>query len=359
MSDYIYKKNDRAEKAYMLKNGKVILELTEDDELEWGGENSVFGFAELMLSKEDKIDYGRLFSIRKLSNTGDVTSVSDESLEKSFSHPNIAFRLAKNLAEQVKLLNGLVIKKNSELGEEEKLIQGYSKLIAWSVNQLEEEYKQKRFPWLEDIIKEYKSSLTYVKGQSFLAIDAKPSVEIKGDETSELNRHYPAGSVVCEQGSSGDEMFILVSGKLRVLINNDPIDDIDEQGTSFGEMALLLGEKRSATIKAVEDTVLTVIKKSNLKNVMTTEPDFLYFLCLTLSRWLLNTSTKINHIYDLIKEKEDTDEKKSQVFSADDCRTELKELRQKVLNFYNRHNMEWLYEIASKIADEMMALRGK
>ena len=51
-------------------------------------------------------------------------------------------------------------------------------------------------------------------------------------------------------------MFILQSGTLEVSIAGRKAAVIEQPGTVIGEMALLLGEKRTATIKPVNTAVL-------------------------------------------------------------------------------------------------------
>ena len=53
--------------------------------------------------------------------------------------------------------------------------------------------------------------------------------------------------------------------KIDVVINGEKVTTINEQGTVFGEMALLLNEKRTATLKSRNNVVLNRITKKDLK----------------------------------------------------------------------------------------------
>ena len=63
----------------------------------------------------------------------------------------------------------------------------------------------------------------------------------------------PAGGVVVKQGDAGTAFFIVTEGALDVLVEDDgkqlAIARL-EKGAFFGEIAALLGETRSATVKA-------------------------------------------------------------------------------------------------------------
>lgn len=76
--------------------------------------------------------------------------------------------------------------------------------------------------------------------------------------------------VVFEQGEEGDSFYIIYSGKVSVYVDNiDPVTQEKtrklivelNQGKCFGELALLKGEKRSATIIAIEPSDLIVLDK--------------------------------------------------------------------------------------------------
>lgn len=54
---------------------------------------------------------------------------------------------------------------------------------------------------------------------------------------------YPRGSIICEENSAGEEMYILQTGAIDVEIGGNKVATIDKKGTVIGEMALLLNEK--------------------------------------------------------------------------------------------------------------------
>lgn len=66
---------------------------------------------------------------------------------------------------------------------------------------------------------------------------------------------YPAGSTVFQAGEYGDTLFIIVSGGATAIRDGKVIGTL-EAGEYFGEMAVLTGETRSATIKATVDCLL-------------------------------------------------------------------------------------------------------
>lgn len=67
-----------------------------------------------------------------------------------------------------------------------------------------------------------------------------------------------AGRVLVEQGTSGREAFVIVSGEASVAINGTEIARLGP-GKHFGELALLDGGPRTATVTAATDLTVLVI----------------------------------------------------------------------------------------------------
>ncbi|OUD13802.1 cyclic nucleotide-binding domain-containing protein [Thioflexithrix psekupsensis] len=95
---------------------------------------------------------------------------------------------------------------------------------------------------------------------------------------SNLSAHYlAANKIVVEQGQSGDSLFIIAEGVVSVLVNADKGQKIEVarlgSGSFFGEMALLTGEDRSATIRTLTDTTLFEITKADFAPFIASTPE--------------------------------------------------------------------------------------
>jgi len=87
--------------------------------------------------------------------------------------------------------------------------------------------------------------------------------------------HYAAGERVIEEGSPGDSFFIVDQGQVLVSKRMGGADrEIARlmEGQFFGEMALLTGERRSATIEAATDVDLFMIDKGAFQEIMAANP---------------------------------------------------------------------------------------
>ena len=60
------------------------------------------------------------------------------------------------------------------------------------------------------------------------------------------------GEVIIKQGDDGDNFYIIDSGEVEVLVKDKVVVKINEGG-SFGELALMYGIPRQATVRATQD----------------------------------------------------------------------------------------------------------
>ncbi len=101
----------------------------------------------------------------------------------------------------------------------------------------------------------------------------------------------PRGEVLFRQGDVGDAWFIVTSGRLEVEIKNmhgeSQVIGQLARGDSLGEIALLTGEARTATLYAVRDTRLARIDKDDFDAIMLRHPAVLMSVSRTLSRTLV------------------------------------------------------------------------
>ena len=81
-------------------------------------------------------------------------------------------------------------------------------------------------------------------------------------------RQYKAGETIIREGEMASAMiFFLVSGKARIIKNNEDISVLDRRGDLFGEMGLIRGKDRSASVVAVDDTVCLTTDSSYISRL--------------------------------------------------------------------------------------------
>ncbi|GAB4427424.1 MAG: cyclic nucleotide-binding domain-containing protein [Chloroflexi bacterium OHK40] len=93
-------------------------------------------------------------------------------------------------------------------------------------------------------------------------------------------RRMGAGQVVFQEGEDGDELMVILDGCVRVSITTRLPDGTQAPSTinmlytgqSFGEMVLLGGATRSATVTCVDPCTLLVIKERDFATLCERNP---------------------------------------------------------------------------------------
>ena len=86
-------------------------------------------------------------------------------------------------------------------------------------------------------------------------------------------RELPAGTVIFEEGETGEEMFGVVAGKVELQMPDGRVFTLGPD-ESFGEMAVVDQSPRSGTAIAVEDTTLAVIDRRRFLFLVHETPTF-------------------------------------------------------------------------------------
>lgn len=96
------------------------------------------------------------------------------------------------------------------------------------------------------------------------------------------------GEVLCKQGEAGESLFILITGRLRAIVgyNTKQEREVGEisPGETVGEMSMITGEPRTATIVALRESRLVSLLKSDFNALVKLHPEVL----LSLSRLTIN-----------------------------------------------------------------------
>jgi CRP-like cAMP-binding protein len=91
------------------------------------------------------------------------------------------------------------------------------------------------------------------------------------------------GTVLARNGQPGEEFFLILDGSARVEISSRKRSRL-EPGQYFGEMSLLDGGPRSATVVADTPLRLLVIKRRDFATLLREAPEVTQSLLATLSR---------------------------------------------------------------------------
>jgi small-conductance mechanosensitive channel/CRP-like cAMP-binding protein len=93
---------------------------------------------------------------------------------------------------------------------------------------------------------------------------------------SARERRYAPGETIVSEGDRGSSMFLIESGSVAVSIKGATGESHEltvlEAGAAFGEISLLTGDPRTATVNAVTETTLVEIEKDSLAPILREQP---------------------------------------------------------------------------------------
>lgn len=101
---------------------------------------------------------------------------------------------------------------------------------------------------------------------------------------------FQVGETLFLEGDESQDLYILVEGKAGVLKGTKIIAEISEKGSIFGEMSFLLGENRTATVKALTDLKVVRIPREEVSSFLNEFPEVVRQFAKHLAKRLNETS---------------------------------------------------------------------
>ena len=110
-------------------------------------------------------------------------------------------------------------------------------------------------------------------------------------------RRFEAGEVVFKEGDEGSTCYVVRSGRARAVREHPDGRSITlahfGPGDIFGEMAMLDGERRSATVESIEGTDAIAILSGDMHRLLREYPDISVKMIAALGRRLRETNERL------------------------------------------------------------------
>src|SRR6059058_2926392 len=113
---------------------------------------------------------------------------------------------------------------------------------------------------------------------------------------------FPPAEVIVREGAPGVSMYIIKSGLVEVR-KKDPATGIDflvaqlSEDAAVGEMSLLTGKPRSATVTTVQPTVVFTLTRADFRNLLTQHPEISLGLARILAERLEEATKQVGIEY--------------------------------------------------------------
>jgi CRP/FNR family transcriptional regulator, cyclic AMP receptor protein len=103
-----------------------------------------------------------------------------------------------------------------------------------------------------------------------------------------VRRSYPKNTVLISEGDQGDQLYAVLSGKAKAVVmdpeGREIVVNLLGPGDCFGEIAMIDGETRSATIVTTEPTQVLTVGRADFTPILTSNPDLMHHLLKVLAR---------------------------------------------------------------------------
>jgi len=137
--------------------------------------------------------------------------------------------------------------------------------------------------------------LTTVEKVLFLkSIDlfrALPAEELAQIAEIADEQEFVAGDPIFAEGEPGDALYLVVEGQVRVHKQDKQLAVFSVRDV-VGEMAVLDGESRSASVTVISDATLLKIGRDDFRDILTERPEIAMGVIKVLSRRLRATNKK-------------------------------------------------------------------
>jgi CRP-like cAMP-binding protein len=105
-------------------------------------------------------------------------------------------------------------------------------------------------------------------------------------------RHYDKGDVIIEENTEGDEVFTLITGSAKVMLNDIEVGEINKDEI-FGAIAALTNTRRNASIIATDHCDTIVVKSDSFRGLLAARPDTVQKLVNDMARTIVSCNERI------------------------------------------------------------------
>ncbi|MCU0597102.1 MAG: Crp/Fnr family transcriptional regulator [Desulfobacterota bacterium] len=119
-------------------------------------------------------------------------------------------------------------------------------------------------------------------------------------EKAAIKRAYPKNTILISKGDKSDQLFVVLKGKLKVAVTDasgkEIIMSLLGAGDYFGEMAMIDGESRSATIVTTQASDVLTISRDDFHRTLLSSPELMFELLKVLARKVRIATDKLESL---------------------------------------------------------------
>ena len=127
-----------------------------------------------------------------------------------------------------------------------------------------------------------------------------PDEDLQAISDLAVTRQYPKNTLIICEGDHSDSLYIVLTGKVKVFLNDEEGKEvtlnIQGEGEYFGELAMLDDAPRSASVMTLEETRLAVVSKSAFDECLENNPKIALTVIRGLARRLRELTENVRSL---------------------------------------------------------------
>ena len=263
LSNKLYSRDDAIMHGYVIGSGQIAVGIGNRQSPVAACENLMAGTLEYFLYDFASINRTRLFDLY-CEDAASVKRVPFHTLTDIRTQYEFGLWSNSFLALSLHLTNQIYLDVYRELPLEEKTYQVRARLFVRMIDDLSLLGKRVGVAEIRSFGDAFSSSPLYTEGKRYDIEQELGKLHLPTRAMERLAEEFPAGSVICREGESADCLYALLRGRISVLVDGRYIGAITQPGEGFGELALFLTGKRTATLIAEIPSAIYRIARGDL-----------------------------------------------------------------------------------------------
>lgn len=119
-------------------------------------------------------------------------------------------------------------------------------------------------------------------------------------------KEFAEGKVIVREGETGGKFYILISGRVGVFKNGKKIAEISAKGSTIGELSGILSTPRTATVMALEDSVVEEVG-TDFDSLLLENPELVKKMIYHMALRLRETTAKLSEYTEVFEHNKKAD----------------------------------------------------
>ena len=331
---YLYKRNDPVDSAYMVPSGNVSVGIGEARPVEFQASNAIVGSLEHFLDGLEPRNKLRLFDFG-VEQKQLVKVIPFSLVEQMMTQYQFGFETNIFLARILEHTTAYSAQQDKSIPDELLQYRLRARHFTRLVHAIEQFAQIHEWPELEAIAAAKRTREFYLDGLTLSREIALRAISSPAVPLSQYVNRYQKNTSICREGVSADCMYVLLRGVVTVVSHGRKIARIDQPGEALGELALFLDGRRTATLIAAEDTDVYEIKRDTLKQFFNSHRSLFQNIAATLAKRIHDNIENILRFEQKVKELQEEDKRTRGRFDslAERSRLEVSAFCQELLEF--------------------------